>query len=129
MITPHPRDNAWARTNGLVGSFVVMHSGNVGYAQDLDTLIRAASFMRDLADLRVVIVGSGARSRELKALADRLDIDNVRFLPYQPRDQLPSSLSTASVHFVGLARGLAGYIVPSRLYGILAAGRPVIVGT
>ena len=127
-ITPRSRDNAWARGKGLVDSFVVMHSGNVGYAQDLDTLIRVGTFMRDVDDFRIVIVGSGARSRELEALAERLDIDNIDFLPYQPREQLPLSLSAASVHFVGLARGLAGYIVPSRLYGILAAGRPVIVG-
>jgi glycosyltransferase involved in cell wall biosynthesis len=48
-------------------------------------------------------------------------------LPYQPRELLSQSLSSADVHFVGLARGLAGYVVPSRLYGILAAARPVLV--
>ena len=51
----------------------------------------------------------------------------MRFLPYQPRETLAESLSAADVHVVGLARGLAGYVVPSRLYGILAVGRPVIV--
>ncbi len=53
-------------------------------------------------------------------------LDNVRFLPYQPRERLSESLSSADVHVVGLAPGLAGYVVPSRLYGILAVGRPVI---
>jgi glycosyltransferase involved in cell wall biosynthesis len=62
------------------------------------------------------------------ALAERLEVeDTVRFLPYQKRARLPLSLSSADVHVVGLARGLAGYVVPSRLYGILSAGRPVIV--
>ena len=51
----------------------------------------------------------------------------MRFLPYQPRDLLSQSLSTADVHVVGLARGLAGFVVPSRFYGVLAVGRPVIV--
>jgi len=51
----------------------------------------------------------------------------VRFLPYQEREVLSQSLSAASVHVVGLARGLSGYVVPSRLYGVLAVGRPVIV--
>ena len=64
---------------------------------------------------------------ELGALAKRLGLQNVRFLPYQPREGLAESLSSADVHVVGLAAGLAGYVVPSRLYGILAAGRPVIV--
>src|SRR5207344_401386 len=48
QLTPEPHDNDWAREQGLVGKFVVMHSGNVGYAQNLDALIRAASFVRDL---------------------------------------------------------------------------------
>ncbi len=104
-----------------------MHSGNVGYAQDLDTLIRAATFLRDLDDLAIVIVGGGARRAELTELADRLEADAVRFLPYQPRETLSSSLSAARPPFVGLGRGLSGYVVPSRMYGILAAGRPVIV--
>ena len=125
-ITPQPRDNSWAREHDLVGRFVVMHSGNVGHAQDLDTLIRAATFLRDLEDLRIVIVGFGARHAEHVALAERLDTDLVRFLPYQPREALARSLSSADVHFVGLGRGLSGYVVPSRLYGILAAGRPVV---
>jgi colanic acid biosynthesis glycosyl transferase WcaI len=125
-ITPQPRDNSWAREHGLVGRFVVMHSGNVGHAQDLDTLIRAAALLRDLDDLRVVIVGIGARHAELSSLAELLEVDAVTFLPYQPREALPESLASADVHFVGLARGLAGYIVPSRIWGVLAAGRPVI---
>ena len=73
-----------------------------------------------------MIIGDGARHAELVALAESLDADSVRFLPYQPRELLPQSLSAADVHVVGLARGLAGYVVPSRLYGVLAAGRPVI---
>ncbi len=126
-LTPRPRDNDWARANGLTGRFVVMHSGNVGHAQNLDNLIRATTFVRDLDDLCAVIVGFGARHAADVALAERLEADRVMFLPYQPRELLPESLSSADVHFVGLGKGLAGYVVPSRLYGILAVGRPVIV--
>ncbi len=125
-IVPSSKRNAWSEEQGLADSFVVMHSGNVGHAQDLDTLIRAAALLRDLDDLRVVIVGAGARHAELVALAERLETDRVSFLPYQPRERLSDSLSSADVHVVGLARGLAGFVVPSRLYGVLAAGRPVI---
>jgi glycosyltransferase involved in cell wall biosynthesis len=126
-ITPQPHENAWKDEKGLSGKFVVMHSGNVGHAQDLDVLVRATTFLRDLDDLAVVIVGFGARHAEIEALAARLQADRVRFLPYQPRKVLPLSLGSANLHFVGLAQGLSGYVVPSRLYGILAAGRPVIV--
>jgi colanic acid biosynthesis glycosyl transferase WcaI len=126
-ITPQPRENEWAQRQGLVSRFVVMHSGNVGHAQDLDTLVRSATFLRDLDDLRVVIAGFGARHAEIVSLARRLEVESaVRFLPYQRRERLPFSLASADVHVVGLAKGLAGYVVPSRLYGILSAARPVI---
>jgi colanic acid biosynthesis glycosyl transferase WcaI len=126
-LAPVDRQNEWARMHGLADKFVVMHSGNVGHAQNLDTLVRAATFLRDLEDLVVVIIGSGARHHEVLGLADVLDVDRVRFMAYQPRELLPSALSTGDIHFVGLAPGLAGYVVPSRLYGVLSAGRPVIV--
>ena len=126
-ITPQPRDNDWAGSHDLVSGFVVMHSGNVGHAQDLDSLVRAATFLRDRDDVRIVIAGFGARHAEMVELALRLEVeDTVRFLPYQKRERLPLSLSSADIHVVGLAKGLAGYVVPSRLYGILSAGRPVI---
>jgi len=126
VLAPRPRDNAWAHEYDLVGRFVLMHSGNVGHAQDLETLVRALTFLRDLADLRVVVIGSGARHAELVALAERLEVD-VLFLPYQPAPRLAESLSAADMHIVGLGRGLAGFVVPSRMYGILAVGRPVLV--
>jgi colanic acid biosynthesis glycosyl transferase WcaI len=125
-LAPLERANSWARNNDLDSRFVVMHSGNVGHAQDLDSLVRAATFLRDLDDVRIMIIGTGARHAELKALAERLEVDQVRFLYYQPRHVLAQSLSSADIHVVGLAPGLAGYVVPSRLYGILAVSRPVI---
>lgn len=126
VLAPQERDNEWAREHGLVGKFVVMHSGNVGHAQGLETLVLAATFLRDLDDLEVVIAGFGARHASITALAERVEAP-IRFLPYQPRELLPYSLSSADVHFVSLAPGLAGYVVPSRLYGIMAVARPVIV--
>lgn len=126
-LSPMPRDNEWAREHGLVGKFVVMHSGNVGHAQNLDALVRAATFLRDLDELVILIIGSGARYHEIVDLAETLEVEQVRFLPYQPRERLPLALSTADMHYVGLAPGLAGYVVPSRLYGILSVGGPVLV--
>ena len=126
-VAPQRRDNAWAHDQGLDGRFVVMHSGNVGHAQNLDALVRATTFLRDLDDLAVVVIGFGARHAQIVELADLLEADKVEFLPYQPRYMLPLSLSAADVHYVGLVGGLSGYVVPSRLYGILATGRPVIV--
>src|SRR6266498_2009849 len=125
-LAPLGKNTHWAREWGFDERFVVMHSGNVGHAQDLDSLVRAATFLRDLDDLVITIIGTGARHAELVALAERLEVEQVNFFYYQNRAVLPESLSAADVHVVGLAHGLAGYVVPSRLYGILAVGRPVI---
>ena len=108
--------------DGDGGRFVVMHSGNIGHAQDLDTLVAAA---REVPDVDIVLVGEGSRRAELERHAG--DLPNVSFQPFVPADRLAESLSSASLHFLGLAAGLSGYVVPSRLYGILAAGRPVLV--
>jgi glycosyltransferase involved in cell wall biosynthesis len=126
-LEPQPRVNWWREKRGAQDKFVVMHSGNVGHAQDLDSLVRAATFLRDLDNLAVFIIGTGARHAELVALAELLEVEQVEFLYYQERDILALSLSAADIHVVGLAPGLAGYVVPSRLYGILAVARPVIV--
>jgi len=126
-LRPLEDANNWALERGLHLKFVVMHSGNVGHAQDLDSLVRAATFLRDLDDLSITIIGMGARHAELSELAERLEVDKVTFAFYQPRSLLRQSLSAADVHVVGLAPGLAGYVVPSRLYGILAVAKPVIV--
>jgi colanic acid biosynthesis glycosyl transferase WcaI len=125
-LVPRPRDNDWAREHGFHERFVVMHSGNIGHAQNLDALIRAGTFTRDLDRLTIALIGGGARRDELKELVKTLAVDSVLFMGYQPRAALPDSLSAADLHVVGLARGLSGYVVPSRLYGILSAGRPVL---
>jgi glycosyltransferase involved in cell wall biosynthesis len=127
-LTPSARHNAWSAERDLDESFVLMHSGNIGHAQDLDTLVRAATFLRDLGGLKLVLIGSGARLGEVTRLAQRLEVmSTVRFLDYQPRNELSLSLSAGDLHYVGLARGLSGFVVPSRVYGILSVGRPVLV--
>ena len=126
-ITPQPRLNRWSRENGLDTGFVVMHSGNVGHAQDVETLVRAGTFLRDLEDVRIVVIGGGARQADAVALAERLEVASVRFLAYQPREVLSDSLSSAHLHYLGLAKGLSGFVVPSRAYGVLSAARPLLV--
>jgi glycosyltransferase involved in cell wall biosynthesis len=119
-----PLRGAW----GVDDKFVVMHSGNVGLSQSLDALIRAAALLRSRLDLVFVIAGEGAAKARLQADADRQGLNNVRFLSYQAKATLSESLGAADVHVVGLKRGLAGFIVPSKVYGIMAAGRPMVAG-
>jgi colanic acid biosynthesis glycosyl transferase WcaI len=125
-VTPRPRDNAWAIEHDLVDRFVVMHSGNVGHAQNLDVLIEATANLRDLDRLAVLVIGTGARYAHSVELARRLGAERIEFLAYQPRSRISESLSSADIHFVGVTQGLSGLVVPSRVYGILAAGRPIL---
>jgi glycosyltransferase involved in cell wall biosynthesis len=103
-----------------------MHSGNVGLSQDLGTLIAAADLLRNESEIVFAIVGEGASKAALVADVGRRGLTNVEFLPYQPKEDLADSLGAADLHVVGLKPGLAGYIVPSKVYGILAAGRPYV---
>ena len=82
-VVPMPHDNEWAGRHELAKRFVVMHSGNIGHAQNLDALVRSTTFLRDLDDLAVVLIGSGARRAELVALTGSSRRTRSRFFPYQ----------------------------------------------
>ena len=125
-IVPGPKRNSFSLAHGLAEQFVVMHSGNVGLSQSLDTLLGAAHRLRDCPDIRVAVVGDGVKREVLEARARSQELTNVRFLPYQPREQLEESFAAADLFIISLKRGLAGYLMPSKLYGILAAGRPYV---
>jgi glycosyltransferase involved in cell wall biosynthesis len=123
VLAPGDKRNGFSREHGLADRFVVMHSGNMGLSQNLDVLLDAASSMKDAVFL---LIGDGARKSFLQEQAHRRGLENVRFLPYQPRELMRDSYATADVFLISLKSGLAGYIVPSKLYGILAAGRPYV---
>ena len=125
-IRPLEESSRLRRERGWGNRFVVMHSGNVGLSQDLGSLLAAADLLRDEPEVLFAIVGEGATKAGLQAEASRRRLPNVEFLSYRPKEDLGDSLGAADLHIVGLRRGLAGYIVPSKVYGILAAGRPYI---
>lgn len=125
-IVPSPKHNPFAIAHGLTDRFVVLHAGNIGLSQNLDVVIDAAELLRDRRDIVVLFIGDGQRRHVLEASVRERALSNVRFLPFQPRDQLRWTYATSDVCLVSLKPGLAGYIVPSKLYPILAAGRPYI---
>lgn len=125
-IVPSDRSNAFAVQHGLVDRFVVLHAGNIGMSQNLDVVIEAAERLRSRSEILVLFIGDGNRRPALEAMATARALTNVRFLPFQPRDQLRWTYSSSDLCLVSLKPGLAGYIVPSKLYPILAAGRPYV---
>jgi colanic acid biosynthesis glycosyl transferase WcaI len=123
-LCPGPRDNAYRCEHGLGERTVVMYAGNVGYSQSLDLVIDAARALRERRDVVFVINGGGSARDDL--LRDAADLDNVVFVDLQPKERLPEILAAADLHLVPLRRGLARSSVPSKLYSILASGRPVL---
>jgi colanic acid biosynthesis glycosyl transferase WcaI len=125
-IAPGERENAFRREHGLSGRFVVMHSGNLGLAQSLETIVEAAALLRAEPDIHFVFQGEGVSKPLLEARVRALGLTNVTFLPFAPKARLGESFAAADMFIISLQRGLAGYIVPSKLYGVLASGRPYV---
>ena len=102
-------------------NFIVGYSGNLGRVHDVDTMLGAMNRLRG-DDVELVITGGGAKLDEVRAA----NLPNVRLEPYAPRERLAESLSAADAHLVTLLPAAEGLVVPSKFYGILAVGRPVI---
>jgi colanic acid biosynthesis glycosyl transferase WcaI len=126
FIRPVAKDNAFSRRHGLINKFVVTHAGNVGYVYDLETLIDAADLLRDKHDVVFLIVGDGVARPSLEAKVRDLSLDNVRFLPFQPRDVLPMLRAASDVQLALYRQGASRYSMPSKVYEIMASGRPVL---
>jgi colanic acid biosynthesis glycosyl transferase WcaI len=126
FIQPLPKDNPLSRRLGLADKFVVTHAGNVGYVYDLDTLVEAAALLRSQPDIHFLIVGDGVARPRLEAKVNELGLDNVRFLPYQPRESLPLLRAASDLQVALYKQRAARYSMPSKVYEIMASGRPVL---
>ena len=111
---------------GLQDKFVVGYSGNLGRVHEFDTLLGAAARLRAEAGIAFLIVGAGPRLAQVRERAAAGGLANIRFEPLQERDSLPQSLAIADVHLSILRPEFEGLVVPSKLYGIMAVGRPAI---
>ncbi|HPM79541.1 MAG TPA: glycosyltransferase family 4 protein [Candidatus Anammoximicrobium sp.] len=121
-----PAENRFRQQQQLNGQFVVMYSGNMGLSQRLEQVLRAADGLRSRRDMVFVLVGGGAARPALERQAAELRLPNVRFVDYQPQSELPHSLSAADLHLLPVDPRVVPYLMPSKLYGILAAGAPVL---
>jgi colanic acid biosynthesis glycosyl transferase WcaI len=121
-----PAASALRTQLGLQDKVVTCYSGNLGRAHEFSTLLAAAEALRREPCFAFVMIGSGAKMPLLRQAVAELRLGNFYFLPYQPRESLSDSLAAADVHVVSLLPALEGLIVPSKLYGILAAGRPLV---
>lgn len=124
--TVNADDNRLRAEWSLEGKFVVGYSGNMGRAHEFQTILDAAAELAGDPDIVFLFIGGGAQMSMIADAAAQRGLSNLLFKPYQPRDRLTLSLGAADTHLASLQPSLEGLIVPSKFYGIAAAGRPTI---
>lgn len=126
FIRPLPRNNDFSRQHGLTGKFIVLYAGNLGLSQGLENVLSAAKILADQEDIRFVFVGDGSERENLQSKASQLNLSNVQFLPFQPRERLPEILALADISLVVLRRGIGVESLPSKTFSALASARPIL---
>lgn len=121
-----PEASATRRALGLEGKFVVGYSGNFGRAHEFNTLLQAATRLRDDPRFAFLMTGAGAKSGPLQEAVRAAELTSFVFQDYQPAQKLSDSMAASDVHLVSLLPALEGLILPSKLYGIFAAGRATV---
>ena len=129
-VVPLPADDEkvmqFKERYGLQGKFVIMYSGNIGLYYDLLNIVKVIKEFQEVSDVVFAFIGEGSVLEELKKFKRDNEITNIVFIPYQDKRDLIYSLNAGDVHFVVNARGIKGVSVPSKLYGVMAAGKPVL---
>ena len=121
-----PAANDMLRKIGLKGRKVVMYSGNLGRYQPLEPILEAAELLRHRRDIVFLLVGDGGKKARLQTMVRQRRLTNVLFLPFQPVHRLAQSLSMADISLLGIYPANEGVVMPSKLYGLLAVGKPII---
>ncbi|MCA9293111.1 MAG: glycosyltransferase family 4 protein [Phycisphaerales bacterium] len=120
-------DNNFRKEHKLDDKFVVMYSGNHGFATPVDTMLKAAEALEDEPRIQFMFVGGGVRKKEIDAALQERARPNVRSLPYQPMETLRHSLSAADLHLVAMEARVVGINHPCKIYGAMAVGRPILL--
>jgi colanic acid biosynthesis glycosyl transferase WcaI len=126
FVKPLPRHNRFSREQGLDDRFVVLFAGNVGLSQGLDSVLEAARLLSNEPDILFLIVGNGVAKPGLVKQVEEMGLENVRFLPFQPHEAVPELYAASDMCLVPLRRGITRDSVPSKVYTIMAAGRPLV---
>lgn len=126
-IEPSPRTrNALLTRLGLVEKFVIQYSGNMGRTHGIEVLLQSAKELASESLYHFLFIGSGAKMEWLTKQVQHHGLTNVTILPTQPRDQLSETLNACDIAVISFIPGMAGVSVPSRMYNIMAAGKPII---
>jgi len=113
-------------SHGLTGKFVVMYSGNHSPCHPLDTVLEAARELVPHSTLHFLFVGGGSEHGKVRAYAEKHGLKNITCLPYQPKESLSASLSSADLHLVVMGAPFVGIVHPCKVYNILSLGLPFL---
>ena len=111
---------------GLQDHLVCLYSGNIGVSHRFDDWLEVIRQLSDREKIKFVFIGGGSRKKEIESFCSKHQLTNVLLLPYQPTEKLSESLGLGDLHFVSLRDDFAGKVVPSKAYGAIAAGKPII---
>ncbi|MFZ2424012.1 MAG: glycosyltransferase family 4 protein, partial [Anaerolineae bacterium] len=136
IVRPLPKDNPFRRQHGLDGAFVVMYAGALGHTSALEDVLDTAMLLQDMPDqdpsappVRFVIVGEGVKKDALIQEARLRGLDNVLFLPFQPRERFAEMLASADASLVTLNAQSSSFSLPSKTFNIMASARPILAIT
>ena len=118
--------NCFKEKYNLKDKFIIMYSGNIGLYYDLQNLIKVVGEFKHRNDVVFAFVGEGTVKKDMEVYVKENNLDNVVFIPYQDKKDLIYSLNAGDVHWVVNSKGIKGISVPSKLYGVMAAGKPII---
>lgn len=128
-VYPLPNDNhkvnEFKQKYGLLDKKIIMYSGNIGLYYDLENIIKVVGRFKDRNDVIFAFIGEGSVKKQLVKYVNGNNISNIKFIPYQPKEDIIYSLNAADIHFVVNAKGIKGVSVPSKLYGVMAVGKTV----
>ncbi len=127
---PTPIDSDFGRRfrerHGITQKFVVLYSGNHSIAHPLDTLLQTAWHLREDPDVLFLFIGGGLRQADVTRFRQTYGLSNIRQLPHQPLELLHESLSAGDLHVVTMGQEMSGLVHTSKIYGVLATGRPYV---
>jgi colanic acid biosynthesis glycosyl transferase WcaI len=111
---------------GFTDRFIVQYSGNIGRTHGIEQLVACAEQLKNNPTVHFLFIGFGGKKYWLTQRVKKLGLSNITIMDYRPRTELPVSLTACDVSIISFIKGMAGVSVPSRLYNIMAAGKPII---
>jgi colanic acid biosynthesis glycosyl transferase WcaI len=127
LIHLFPQNNSFTQEYGLNNQFNVLYAGNIGLSQGFEHILDAAEILINHPDVHFVFVGEGTAKGTLQKQVEQRSLKNIHFIAFQPRERLPEVLASADVSMVVLRQGMGVNSLPSKIFSIMASGRPILV--